>query len=114
MVYVVQIGDGSSQWLDTCSWPILTAGHGHVDSLGAFKAPFNIIVDFRCALAQVSPLCRIVLKAMLGRPLGAPDYASASSTRVEAGMGAMSFMSIAELAMDLGIQFATSTSGVNK
>ena len=44
---------------------------------------------------------------MLGGSLGTPYYASAGSTGVEAGMGAMSFVGIAELAVDLGIQFAT-------
>ena len=46
---------------------------------------------------------------MLGGSLRAPYYASAGSARVKAGMRPMSFMGIAELAMDLGIQFATST-----
>ena len=45
MVFVVQVGDGGSQWLYTCRRTILSASHRHVDGLGAFKASFNVIVD---------------------------------------------------------------------
>ena len=65
------------------------------------------ILTFRGTLSQIRPCRRVVLKAMLGGSLGTPYYASAGSTGVKAGMGAMSFVGIAELAMDLGIQFAT-------
>ena len=108
MMYVVQIGDGSSQWLDTCSWTILSASHRHINSLGAFKAALDIIVDFRSTLAEIGPLCRVILEAMLGGSLGTPNHARTGTAGVEAGMGSMSFMSIAKLAVDLGIQFATS------
>lgn len=43
---------------------------------------------------------------MLGGSLRAPYDTGAGSARVKASMGAMSFMRIAELAVDLGIQFA--------
>ena len=64
------------------------------------------ILTFRRTLSQVGPFCRVVLKAMLGGSLGTPYYASAGSTGVKAGMGAMSLVGITELAVDLGIQFA--------
>ena len=105
MVCIVQIGDGSSQRLDPCRRAILSACHGDIDGLGTFKASFNFVIDFGCALSKVGPTGRVILKAMLGGPLGAPYYASTGSTGVKAGMRSMAFVSIAELTMDLGVEF---------
>jgi hypothetical protein len=71
----------------------------------AFERAFNLIVDFRCALAEISPFLRLLEEAVLVGSLCAPNYTSGSSGGVEACVGLVAFMGIAELAVDFGVGF---------
>ena len=101
MFLVVQIGNGFSQRLDTCSRSVLSPSHGDIDRLRAVEATLDIIVDFGSSLAQIGPLIGTVAEAVLIGTLGAPDYTGRSTGRVKTSVWAVTFMSIAKLTVYL-------------
>lgn len=107
MMGVVKIGNGNSQRFDTGSWPIFSTGYGNIDLLGALKASFNIILNFRGALAKVRPIMWVIGAAMLICSFRTPDDAGTGSGWVKASMGTVTLVCISELAVNLGAQLAS-------
>lgn len=108
VVFIVEPCNSSSQRLDTSCRPIFTPTYGDVDCLGSFETAFDIVVDFGSTLAQIGPVARIILEAMLVCSFRAPDYACGSSRGIQAGMRPMPCMSIAKLTMYLALVFTVS------
>lgn len=104
MMHVIQVCDCSSQALDSCSRAVFSACHRNVDFRGASKRAFDVIVDFGSALAQVRPFIRLFCESVLVGSFSTPDYAGRCSSWVEAGVGAVAFVGVAELAMDLRVR----------
>lgn len=100
---VVEVGDGLAQRLDASGRAVLATSHGDLDGLGALEAAGNVIFDLRGSLTKVGPGIGVLGEAVLVGALCAPDHTRRRSAGVEAGMGHMAFMGIAELAMDLGL-----------
>lgn len=102
---IVQVGDRLPQGSNTGGGTILATGHGDVDGLGPLEAARDVVFYLRGALTQVGPVVRVLEEAVLGGALGAPDDAGGGAAGVEAGVGHVAFVGIAELAMDLGLDF---------
>jgi hypothetical protein len=99
---VVEVGDSLAQGLDAGGGAVLAGGHGHVDGFGPPEAAGNVVLDLGGALAQVGPGIGFLKEAILGGALGAPDDAGGGAAGVEAGVGHVALVGIAELAVDLG------------
>ena len=69
----------------------------------AFEGAFNLIVDFRRALAEIGPFLGLFEGTMFVGTFGAPVYTSVCASRMETGVGTVAFVCIAELAVDLGL-----------
>ena len=106
MVRIVELGNSCTQRFDTCRGAIFTSGQRDVDLLGAFEATFDIVVYLRRTLAEIGPVSRVILKAMLVGTFGTPHDAGRGSGGVQSCMSPMAFMCIAKLAVDLAVFFA--------
>lgn len=104
MGFVVQVRDRFSQGPDAGGGCVLAGGHGDVDCGGPLEATGNLILDLGGALAQVCPGIGVLEEAVLGGALCAPDYTGGGAAGVEAGVGEVAFVGIAELAVDLGLE----------
>ena len=82
MMFIVELGNSRPQRFDTCSRAIFTSRQRDVDLLGTFETAFDIVVYLRGTLAEIGPVRRIILKAMLVCTFGAPYDAGRSSGRV--------------------------------
>lgn len=65
----------------------------------------HTIVNFRSTLTEIGPGLRILEEAIFVGSLGGPDYAGTCSRRIKAGVRFVTFMALAELAVDSGIEF---------
>ena len=70
------------------------------------EAALDIIVDFRGSLTQIRPLVGAIAEAVLIGTLCTPDNTCGGAGRVKAGMRTMTFVGIAELAVDIRAKFA--------
>ena len=103
---IVELGNSCTQRFDTRSRTIFTSGERNVDLLGAFEAALDVVVYLGRTLAEIGPLSRIILEAMLVCTLGTPYDTSRGSGRIQSRMSSMAFMCIAKLAVDLAIFLA--------
>jgi len=71
----------------------------------AFEGAFNLIVDFRRALAEIGPFLGFFKEAMFVGSLCAPNHTGGRSGGVQACMGLVAFVGIAELTVDFGVGF---------
>lgn len=99
------MSDGLAQGLDAGGGAVLSGGDGDVDGGGPGEAAGDVILDLGGALAQVGPGLGLLEEAVLGGALGAPDDAGGGAAGVEAGMGLVALVGVAELAVDLGLEF---------
>lgn len=53
---------------------IFAASHADIDSVGAFEAALNIIINFRGALTKIRPFLWVLEETMLIGALSGPDY----------------------------------------
>jgi hypothetical protein len=72
MVVIVEVRDSFPQRLDTRCRTVFASGHGNRDRSRSWKRPFDIVVDFWSALAEIGPLVRLIEEAMSGGLLGTP------------------------------------------
>jgi hypothetical protein len=122
MMHIIEICDRGTKALDAGRGAVLAASHADVDLGGTGEGAFNVVVYFGGALAQVGPFLGLVGEAVLVGSLGAPDYSLRSdvswdsfldvesvygggSRGIETRVGAVAFVGISELAMDLGVGF---------
>jgi hypothetical protein len=71
----------------------------------ALEGAFNLVVHFRRALTEISPFLRLLEETVLVGSLCAPNHTGGSSGGVEACMGLVAFVGIAELTVDFGVGF---------
>jgi hypothetical protein len=105
MVLIVQLCDRLTQGPDTRCGTVLPAMSADVDLLGPLKAPFDAVVDFGCALAQVGPLVGVLEEAVLVRLFGGPDDTCGGAGGVESGVGLVALVSTAELPVGARVNF---------
>jgi len=120
---VVEIGHGLSQRLDTGSGAldenvnvmgfrskergtyVFTARHGDIDMMRPFETALNFIIDFWRALTEIGPFLWVFSETMLVGSLSSPDNSSRCTRRIQTSVRFVSFMSIAEVAVDRRSQF---------
>ena len=123
MMAVVEIGHGLSQRLDTGSRAldrdvnqamssegqrttyVFTTRHGDIDMMRPFETALNFIIDFWRALTEIGPFLWVFSETMLVGSLSSPDNSSRCTRRIQTSVGFVSFMSIAEVAVDRRSQF---------
>jgi hypothetical protein len=71
----------------------------------ALEGAFNLVVDFRGALAKIGPFLGLFEETVLVGSLCAPNHTGGSSGGVETCVGLMAFVGIAELTVDFGVGF---------
>lgn len=103
MRLVVEVGDGLAEGLDAGGGAVLAGGHGNVNGVGTGETAGNVVFDLGGTLAEVGPFLGVFHEAVLAGALGAPDDAGGGAAGVEAGMGHVAFVGIAELAVDFGL-----------
>jgi hypothetical protein len=105
MMHIIQIRNRRSQALDPGRGTVFAPRRADVDLVRALKGADDVVVDFGGALAEVRPLVGLVGEAVLVGALGAPDDSCRGAGGVEAGVGFVAFVRVAELAVDLGVCF---------
>lgn len=110
MHLVVELGDGLSQGLDAGRGTVLARRYAEVDGLWSLEAAGNVVLDLGSALAQVGPRLGLIQEAVLAGALSAPDDTGGRSASVEAGVGHVAFVRIAELSVDLGLDLCRKAS----
>ena len=105
---IIQLRHRRPQRLNACRRPILPSGDTHLNALRPLKAPFDVVFDFWGPLPKICPLGGIFEEAVLVGPFRAPDYASGGARGIETGVWTVTFVGIAELAVDFGGEFAGS------
>lgn len=104
MRLIVELGNSFSQGLDTGRGAVLSGRNANVDCLGSLEATGNFVLDFRGALAKIGPRIRLIHEAILVGSLSTPDDTSRRSAGIQAGVGHVAFVRIAELSVDLGLE----------
>jgi hypothetical protein len=102
---VVEIRHRCSQPFYTSRRSILAPCHGNIDLFGPLKGTLDKILDLRRALAQVGPFIGLFSEAMLVRAFRAPDDSCGGTSGIEAGVGSVAFVGIAELSVNLRVGF---------
>ncbi|KAL1998542.1 hypothetical protein VTN02DRAFT_6000 [Thermoascus thermophilus] len=97
VVLVVEAGDGGAQRLDAGRGAVLAGGGGDGDGAGAGEAAGDVVVGVGRALAQVGPLVRVLEVSVFAGTLRTPDDARRGARGVEAGMGTVALVGVAEL-----------------
>lgn len=105
MMHIVEICHRRPQSLNTCCRTIFSACHRDVDFGWASERAFDVVVDLGGALSQVRPFLGLLCESVLVGAFCAPYYTGGGASGVEAGVGAVAFVRISELAMDLGVGF---------
>lgn len=82
--------------------------HSDIDLRGPLKAALDLIVYLWGTLSQIGPRFRIIEITMLVGSLRGPDDTGACASGIEAGMGFVAFVRLAELTMGFGAQFCWS------
>lgn len=100
VVLIVEVGDSLAQRLDAGSRAILAATQCDVDIVGALKAAFDFVVDFRGALAQVGPGLGFFEVALLVGALRGPDDAGGGPGCVETSVDLKTTTVLASLPWD--------------
>ena len=105
VVLVVQLRNRLAQGPDTSRWAILPAMSANIHLLRPLKAALYAIVDLRRALPEVRPFFGVVEEAVLVRLFGGPYDACRGASSVEAGVGLVAFVRLAELPVDVRAEF---------
>jgi hypothetical protein len=103
MMLIIQVGNGLAQGLYASSGAVFSGGHGDINGVGPGEAASNVVLYLGSALAQISPFVWVFQEAVLAGALSAPDDTRRGTAGVKAGMWHVSFVGIAELPMNLGL-----------
>lgn len=102
---VVQPRHSLPQRLDPRRGTVLSRRRLDRDGRGPWETARDVIVDLRRALPEVCPFVRVVLVAVLDGALGAPDHTRRGTRGVEAGVGTVTLVGVAECAVGVGAEF---------
>ena len=105
MMFIIQSRNRCSQGLDPRSRTIFSPRHTDVNCVRALKATLNIIFDFWCSLSQIRPFLGSIGETVLVGAFRTPYYSCGPAGWVQASVGAVAFMRVAELAVDFGVVF---------